>query len=44
MIRDNRVFCHGAKVHPVLSSGQDLVVSYGVNSFDFWQVAHEARL
>ena len=27
-----------------LSSGQDLVVSYVVNSFDFWQVAREAKL
>jgi hypothetical protein len=44
MIRDKRVICYGAKAHPVLSSGQDLVVSYVVNSFDFWLVAHEASL
>jgi hypothetical protein len=44
MSRDKRLFCYGAKAHPALSSGQDLVVSYAVNSFDFWQVAREARL
>jgi Domain of unknown function (DUF4185) len=44
MSRDKRLFCYGAKAHPTLSSGQDLVVSYVVNSFDFWQVAREARL
>ena len=27
-----------------LSSGRDVVVSYVVNSFDFWQVARDARL
>jgi hypothetical protein len=42
--RDKRLFCYGAKAHPALSSGQDLVVSYVVNSFDFWQVARDARL
>jgi hypothetical protein len=44
MSRDKRLFCYGAKAHPTLSSGQDLVVTYVVNSFDFWQVAREARL
>jgi hypothetical protein len=44
MSRDKRVFCYGAKAHPALSSGRDLVVSYVVNSFDFWQVAREAGL
>jgi len=44
MSRDKNVFCYGAKAHPTLSSGQDLVVSYVVNSFDFWQVAREAKL
>ena len=44
MSRDQRLFCYGAKAHPTLSSGQDLVVSYVVNSFDFWQVAREAKL
>jgi hypothetical protein len=44
MGRDKNVFCYGAKAHPALSSGRDLVVSYVVNSFDFWQVAREAKL
>lgn len=44
MSRDKKLFCYGAKAHPGLSSGQDLVVSYVVNSFDFWQVAREAKL
>jgi uncharacterized protein DUF4185 len=44
MARDKKVFCYAAKAHPALSSGQDLVVSYVVNSFDFWQVAREAKI
>jgi len=44
MGRDKKVFCYAAKAHPALSSGKDLVVSYVVNSFDFWQVAREAKL
>jgi hypothetical protein len=44
MGRDKKLFCYAAKAHPALSSGRDLVVSYVVNSFDFWQVAREAKL
>jgi hypothetical protein len=44
MRRDKQLFCYTAKAHPALSSGRDLVMSYVVNSFDFWQVAHEAKL
>jgi hypothetical protein len=44
MRHDTKVFCYGAKAHTGLSSGQALVVSYVVNSFDFWQVARDARL
>ena len=44
MRRDKKLFCYGAKAHAALSSGQELVVSYVVNSFDFWQVAREANL
>jgi Domain of unknown function (DUF4185) len=44
MSRDKKVFCYAAKAHAALSSDQDLVVSYVVNSLDFWQVAREARL
>ena len=29
---------------PSLSFGQELVISYVVNSFDFWQVARQAEL
>jgi hypothetical protein len=44
MSRDKKVFCYAAKAHPALSSGRGLVVSYVVNSFDFGQVAREAKL
>lgn len=44
MSHDKKLFCYAAKAHPALSSGQGVVVSYVVNSFDFWQVAREARL
>jgi hypothetical protein len=42
--RDKKLFAYAAKAHPSLSSGNDVVVSYCVNSFDFWQVAREADL
>jgi Domain of unknown function (DUF4185) len=41
---DKKVFCYAAKAHPSLSSGNDVVVSYVVNSFDFRQVARDAKL
>jgi hypothetical protein len=44
MNRDKNLFCYAAKAHPSLSSDQELVVSYVVNSFDFWQVARQAEL
>ncbi len=44
MSRDRKLFCYAAKAHPTLSSGQDVVVSYVVNSFEFQQVAREATL
>jgi hypothetical protein len=44
MSRDKKVFCYAAKAHPALSSDRTLVVSYVVNSFDFWQVARDAKL
>jgi len=31
MARDKKLFCYGAKAHPSLSSGQELIVSYIVN-------------
>jgi hypothetical protein len=42
--RDKKLFCYAAKAQPTLSSGRDLIVSYVVNSFDFWQVARDAKL
>jgi hypothetical protein len=42
--RDKRIFCYAAKAHPTLSSGQELVISYVANSFDFWQVASDASI
>jgi hypothetical protein len=44
MGRDKRLFSYAAKAHPTLSSGDDLVVSYVVNSYYFWQVARDATL
>ncbi len=41
---DKRIFCYAAKAHPELSGGDELVVSYVANSFDFRQVAADARL
>jgi hypothetical protein len=41
---DRRIFCYGAKAHPELAAGDELVISYVANSFDFWQVAADARL
>jgi hypothetical protein len=41
---DNRIFCYGAKAHPSLAAGDELVISYIANSFDFWQVAADARI
>ncbi len=42
--RDKRLFCYAAKAHPTLAAGDELVISYVVNSTDFWQVAADARL
>lgn len=44
MTRDKNLFCYAAKAHPALSADGEVVVSYVVNSFDFWQVAREAEL
>ena len=44
MARDKNLFCYAAKAQPTLSSGGDLIVSYVVNSFDFWQVVRDAKL
>ena len=41
---DPRRFCYSAKAHPALAGGDFLIVSYVVNSTDFWQVAREGSL
>jgi hypothetical protein len=41
---DKRIFCYAAKAHPELAKADELVISYVANSFDFWQVAADARL
>jgi hypothetical protein len=41
---DKKIFCYAAKAHPELAKGDELVISYVANSFDFWQVARDARL
>jgi hypothetical protein len=41
---DKRIFCYGAKAHPELAADDELVINYVANSFDFWQVAADARL
>jgi hypothetical protein len=41
---NKNIFCYGAKAHPSLAANDELVVSYIANSFDFWQVAADARL
>jgi hypothetical protein len=44
MKKDKNLFCYAAKAHATEPSGGDLLVSYIVNSFDFWQVARDASL
>jgi hypothetical protein len=44
MDRDKKLFCYSGKAHAALSSDDVLVVSYSVNSFDFWQVARDSNL
>jgi hypothetical protein len=41
---DKRLFCYGAKAHPSEAANDELVLTYFVNSTDFWQVAKDARL
>jgi hypothetical protein len=41
---DKKIFCYAAKAHPELAKADELVISYVANSFDFWQVAADARL
>jgi hypothetical protein len=41
---DPKIFCYNTKAHASLAAGDELVVNYVANSFDFWQVAADARL
>ncbi len=41
---DRKIFCYAAKAHPTLANGNELIVSYVANSFDFWQAASDARI
>jgi hypothetical protein len=41
---DKRVFCYGARAHAAESSGDEILVNYVANSFDFRHVAQDARL
>lgn len=44
MKTDKNLFTYAAKAHPMVSADDELVISYVVNSFDFWQVARDAKL
>lgn len=44
MKTDKNLFTYAAKAHPMVSADDELIISYVVNSFDFWQVARDARL
>jgi hypothetical protein len=44
MKQDKNFFSYAAKAHPSLSGRNELVISYVVNSRDFWQVARESSL
>jgi hypothetical protein len=42
---NKNVFCYGGRAHPELARDDDeLVINYVANSFDFWQLARDARL
>ncbi|MDY3554826.1 DUF4185 domain-containing protein [Gemmata sp. JC717] len=44
MKKDKRVFSYAAKAHPHLATGNELVISYVVNSFDLGPVVNNAEL
>jgi hypothetical protein len=44
MQRDRNLFTYAAKAHPEISLKDGLLVTYVVNSLDFWQVARDATL
>ena len=44
MALDKQVFCYAAKAHPSEGTGDELVISYVANSFDFSEVVSNASL
>ena len=44
MGRDKNLFCYAAKAHKSQEIGDEILISYVVNSYDFWQVASDASL
>jgi hypothetical protein len=44
MAADRQVFTYAAKAHPSELRDNELMITYVANSFDFWQVAKDARL
>lgn len=44
MKKDKKVFSYAAKAHPHLATGNELVISYAVNSFDLAPVINNAEL
>lgn len=44
MARDKKLFSYAAKAHPSQGTSDEIIISYVVNSFDFWQVAGDANL
>ncbi|MGA2060980.1 MAG: DUF4185 domain-containing protein [Thermoguttaceae bacterium] len=44
MGQDKRIFCYNGKAHASMSGGDEMVVSYVANSFDFWHLAADAQL
>ncbi len=44
MKKDKKVFSYAAKSHPHLAAGNELVISYVVNSFEFGTVINDAEL
>ncbi len=41
---DRRIFCYAAKAHPELAGGDELLITYVANSFDFRQIVANERL
>lgn len=44
MKRDKNLFCYAAMAHSTLQKPGELIISYEVNSFDFWQIFRDPTL